>query len=278
LRTSATPISARSGRVSSTPWVKRLAIEPSAVAALVLNCELSAGRVALQTQVLAGHFIARVERQIDPEILAAAADADFVLRDEEDLRSGIVAVADLGEHFVRRAARAGAVARHAGGSDGRLAVDQGSLGAAVAGLRNVAQLGVDLHVALRHAAFGVAEQLDPPIVLGDPVRLVRAAAAEQGVGVVPCGDARGEGPAGILLNEVPNAGQALVVLGMQIDAEHARQQDAISHLQPAQLHVADQLIDDGLAADRVSGCLVPPRAIRTPTLPLRRRRPDHGTL
>ena len=65
--------------------------------------------------------------------------------------------------------------------------------------------------------------------------------------------------AGVFPNQLLDAGQAGVIVRMQVDAENARQEDAVSHLQPAQLHVADQFTDNRLAADaglrRVSAVL-----------------------
>jgi hypothetical protein len=51
------------------------------------------------------------------------------------------------------------------------------------------------------------------------------------------------------------AGEACVIFRVQVDAEYAGQQDAVSHLERAQLHVAKQFVDDRLAAEPLRGCL-----------------------
>src|ERR1035438_8859796 len=58
------------------------AVEPGSVAALVGDGEPARGWIAAQAQVLARHFVARVEREVHPKALAAASHADFVLCDE----------------------------------------------------------------------------------------------------------------------------------------------------------------------------------------------------
>ena len=170
--------------------------------------------------------------------------------DEEGLRAGIVVVADLGEDLVRLPAGALAVARHARGGDGRLAVDQRRLGPAIARLRDVVQLGMDLDVAGRDGAFAIGEEIDRPVVLRDAVLLARGAAAEKRLlGAVPLRHAGRKGAFGVFAEQVVDGDDAGVIVRVEVDAENARQEDAVSHLQPAQLHVADQFVDDGLTAD-----------------------------
>ncbi len=179
-------------------------------------------RVAPQPHVLARDLVAGIQRQIHPKVFAAAADADFILRHGKGLGTGIVPVADLRENFLGRAAGAGAVARHAGGSDRGLAIDQGGFHAAVSGLRNVVQFGVDLHVARRHRTLRVPEQLDPPIVLCDSIRPVRTTAAEQPALPVISRHARAQSPPRVFLDEFLHAGQPFEIVGVQVDAENAR--------------------------------------------------------
>ena len=87
--------------------------------------------------MLAGNLVGSVERQVHPEIFAAAADTHFVLGDEIGLRAGIVLIADLAEDFIGLAARAFAVAGHAGGGYGGFALNQSRLGSAVPRLCDV---------------------------------------------------------------------------------------------------------------------------------------------
>jgi hypothetical protein len=75
------------------------------------------------------------------------------------------------------------------------------------------------------------------------------AAAERSPLLVPFRHAGGERAAGVLFNKVLHADQAVVIVGVQVDAEKTGQQDAVAQFQPSQLHVARQFIDDGLAAD-----------------------------
>ena len=101
--------------------------------------------------------------------------------DEKRLRPGIVLIADLGEDFVRQPAGALPVARHAGRGDGRLAVDQRRFGPAIARLRDVVELGMDLDVARRHGALAIGKEIDRPVVLRDAVLLARAPRRKSGL-------------------------------------------------------------------------------------------------
>src|SRR5664279_4369723 len=101
------------------------AVKPCAIAALIDHRKCAGIRIALQAQVLARDLVAGVQREVDPETVAAPSDGDFVLRDEEGLRSGVVAVADLCKETVGLSPGGLAVAHHSRGSYGWLPFDQG---------------------------------------------------------------------------------------------------------------------------------------------------------
>ncbi len=149
-----------------------------------------------------------------------------------------------------------AVAHHGLGWHGGLAFDQRGLGATIAGLRDVVQLRVNLDVAGGHGAFGIGKKLDPPIVLGDAELLARSAAAQKRLARFVCVPFRHTGIEGalrVVFDEVLHAGKARIIVGMQVNAEEAGQEDAISHLQPPAFHVANQFVNNGLSADPRGG-------------------------
>src|ERR1017187_9502232 len=214
-------------------------VQPSAVAALIGDGERPGDWVAAEAQMLARDLVVGVEWQVDPEALAAAPHADFVLRDEVSLRAGIVVVADLGVDPVGLAARTLAVAYHARGGHRGLPLDQRRFRAAIPGLGDVVPLGVDLDIAGRNGFLAVAEQLDPPGALCDSILFADSAAAEERDFLGPLRHAVGEGAAGVLSYKVLPADQAVVIVGVQVDAEETGQQDAVAQFQTPQFHVAD---------------------------------------
>src|ERR1035438_1654016 len=58
---------------------------PGAIAAQVRDLEFTAPRIAPQPQMLPRNLFRGVERQVYPQILAAASDGDLVLRHQERL-------------------------------------------------------------------------------------------------------------------------------------------------------------------------------------------------
>src|SRR5581483_3549124 len=226
-------------------------VEPGAVAAVIHNEKLSPGGIAAETQVLARDLLLGVERKVHAEIVAAASDRDFALGDVIGLWPGIILIADLGEDALGRVA--GGAARSGSGPgagpDGRLAIQQRRFCAAEAGLRGFVQLRVDLDVTLRHDALGIGKKLEAPVPAGDLVLLTVLLLAEQGGPAVQLGEAGVQGLAGVIFDEVLHRTEPRVVLGMQVNVEDAREKDAIPHFEVAHFAVADELVENGLAAD-----------------------------
>ena len=108
---------------------------------------------------------------------------------------------------------------------------------------------MDFHVARRHGVLAIAEQLYPPGALCDSILFAGGAAAEDRAFLIPLRHAGGERAAGIFFNEVLDADEPVVIVGVQIDAEKTGQKDAVAQFQTPQFHVADQLIDDDLSAN-----------------------------
>ena len=70
------------------------------------------------------------------------------------------------------------------------------------------------------------------------------------------------GALGVFGDQVENAGQAGVIVGMQVNVEDAGEEDAVSHLKAPDLHVADQLLDYGLAAEPAIAKILAGTALR----------------
>src|SRR5262245_14654889 len=54
---------------------------------------------------------------------------------------------------------------------------------------------------------------------------------------------------GVFDDDLLDAHEPCVIVGMQIDAENAGHQDAVSQFETAHLHVAEEFVDDDLTAD-----------------------------
>ena len=108
---------------------------------------------------------------------------------------------------------------------------------------------MDLNVAGRHRAFAIREQPDPPIVLCDPERFARAGPAKPRAAAVPLGHARAQGAPGVFPDDLLDRQQPRVIIRVEVDAEDTRQKDAVTQLQPPQLHVTGDFVDDDLTAD-----------------------------
>src|ERR1017187_91075 len=224
-------------------------VQPGSIPAQVRNLEFPARRIAPQPQMLARNLVCGVKRQVYPQILAAASDGDLILRDQVGLPAGIVLVANLRENRAAAQASVLAIPRHTGGSDRWLSLYQRGFGAAISRLGAVVQLGVDLDIARRHGGFAVGEEPDPPAAGRCPARLARGVAPQQPSTGVPSRQAGSESALGVLLQKLLHAGQARVVVRVQVYAEDAGHQDAVAQLQAAQFHIPDQFIDDDLPAD-----------------------------
>jgi hypothetical protein len=111
---------------------------------------------------------------------------------------------------------------------------------------------MDLDVAHRHNIFGIRKELERPILSGDFVRLTLFAAPNhteaERLGV-PLFQSRGERALGIFADQIEDAGEPGVIFRVQIKAEDAGHQDAVTHLELPQLHIADQLLDDHPSTD-----------------------------
>ena len=90
---------------------------------------------------------------------------------------------------------------------------------------------MDFDIPRRDGAFGIGEEPDPPVVLCDAARFARRAAPEQGAALVPFGDPRIERALGVLADDLLHCRQAVVIVRMEIDAEDAGQQDAVTQFQ-----------------------------------------------
>ena len=111
---------------------------------------------------------------------------------------------------------------------------------------------MNLHVAGGNGAFRIREELNPPVVLRDAELLPRGATSQKRLArfvSVPFGHQVIECALRIVFDEVLHARKARIIVGMQVNAKEAGEEDAISHLQPPALHVPDQLVDNRLSAD-----------------------------
>src|SRR5207247_8192115 len=69
-----------------------------------------------------------------------------------------------------------------------------------------------------------------------------------GSGRVELGHPGPKGPPRVFGDQIEHSVQARVILGVEVNAESTRQENGIGELEPALFHVADELADDGLAA------------------------------
>src|ERR1700683_5201934 len=102
--------------------------------------------------MLARNLLVAIERKVDDAPVAAAANADFVLGDEIDLRTRVVLVANLGVDALaddtvgRVRSLIESLGMHAG-----LASQQGRANTMESGARCLGEFGVDLDIAQRYA-------------------------------------------------------------------------------------------------------------------------------
>src|SRR5271165_5397050 len=126
-------------------------------------------------------------------------------------------------------------------------VEQSSFDAVIPRLRSLVELRMDFHIAQRHGAFGIRKELQREIFARDLECLGVASPAETKWFRVPLRQLCRQRQPRVVANQVQNAGQPRMILRVQINAEDARDENAVSHLKPAQFHVPDQLVNDNLA-------------------------------
>src|ERR1035438_183303 len=225
-------------------------VQPGAIHAVVHYQKTTARRIAPHAQMFAGYFVVGIQSQVHQNVVAAASNADLVLHHVINLRTGVVFIVDFGQNTVARLARP-RVRTHRG-----LAIEQRGLGSVIARLWNFVQLGVDLDVAQRHHTFRIREEFEGPILASDLIGLSILTGTDDAQAErfrIQLLQTSCESPLGVFFDQIKDAREPGIIIRVKIEAEDARQQGAVRHLELPQFHVPDELVDDCPAGDPAFG-------------------------